>query len=214
MGLLDRDRQKRARDERKRAHALILRAARDLFLEHPYEEVRLDAVSAKAGVKKGIPSLLFESKEGLFLRVFLTDLRGWCERACEALGERRGAGEGAAVAVLAGLLAGHPEFGRLLALLHNALERNLDPATVVEFSTHFRDATGQAGEAIEAVCNGSMKPGAGATCLARLLASASGLFAMTGQSGAMSYLKVRSLWPAAALELPAELERLARAAIE
>ena len=213
MGLLDRERQKRAREERRLAREAILREAATLFEQHPYEMVELDAIAGRAKVKKGIPSLLFQDKEGLFLEVFLRRLEEWSRPVRERLAQKPGQGPEAAGRVLARALGADPRFGRLLAVLHNALERNLSPDLVVDFSHRFRDATAELGEALETACGRSMPPGTGGAAVARVFAWASGVLQVTGSVGSLSYLKVRSLWPAAQLDVEREIERLTLAAL-
>jgi AcrR family transcriptional regulator len=213
MGLLDRERQKRAREERRLAREAILREAATLFEQHPYEMVELDAIAGRAKVKKGIPSLLFQDKEGLFLEVFLRHLEQWAGPVRERLEQQAGQGPEAASRVLARALGGDPRFGRLLAVLHNALERNLSPHLVVDFSERFRDATAELGRALETACGRQMLPDTGSAAVARLFAWGSGVLQVTGSVGSMSYLKVRSLWPAAQLDMEQEIERLALAAL-
>lgn len=213
MGLLDKERQKRAREERKLAREAILREAATLFEEHPYEMVELDAIASRAKVKKGIPSLLFQDKEGLFLEVFLRQLKAWGDPLGDELKRHAGRGPETAARLLSEAIGADPRFGRLLAVLHNALERNLSPHLVVDFSRRFREATDELGEALETACGGSLGPGSGGAAIARLFAWTSGVLQVTGQVGSMSYLKVRSLWPAAQLDVQEEVERLARAAL-
>jgi AcrR family transcriptional regulator len=213
MGLLDRNRQNRAREERRRARQAIVRAAGELFVEHPYEMVQLNAIAGKANVKKGIPSLLFKDKETLFLEVFLQHLQGWAEPVRERLLGQAGSGLDASGRVLAEALSDDDRFARLLAVLHNPLERNLELDSVVDFSERFGEVTAQLGAALEASCGDELEPGAGKAAIARVFAWAAGVLQVTGSCGALSYLKVRSLWPAARLDLQQELERLARAAL-
>jgi AcrR family transcriptional regulator len=213
MGLLDRERQKRARDERRLAREAILREAATLFEQHPYEMVELDAIAGRAKVKKGIPSLLFQDKEGLFLEVFLRHLKDWTGPVRERLEKRPGQGPEAASRVLAQALGADARFGRLLAVLHNALERNLSPHLVVDFSHRFKESTAELGQALETACGQGMRRGTGSAAVTRVFAWASGVLQVTGSVGSLSYLKVRSLWPAAQLDVEAEIERLALAAL-
>jgi AcrR family transcriptional regulator len=213
MGLLDRDKQRRARDERRRAREAILNAAGSLFVDHPYEMVQMKAIAGKAGVKQGIPSLLFKDKETLFLEVFLRRLQTWAEPVRERLAGSRGRGLDAAGSVLAQALSEDETFGRFLAVLHNPLERNLEVDSVVDFSERYGEITSELGEALEAACGDELAEGAGKHAITRIFAWAAGVLQVTGSCGSLSYLKVRGLWPAARLEPRRELERLARAAL-
>ena len=213
MGLLDRGKQQRAREERRRARDAILGAAGALFVEHPYEMVQLKAIAGKAGVKQGIPSLLFKDKETLFLEVFLRHFHAWAEPVREELRRMSGEGLGPAGTVIARALSEDETFPRLLAVLHNPLERNLEIDSVVEFSERFDTITGDLGRALEEACGADLDGGAGKAAIVRIFAWAAGVLQVTGSCGSLSYLKVRSLWPAARLDSRRELERLARAAL-
>jgi len=64
--------------------ALLLAAARRLFLQHGYANVSMQAIAAEAGMTKGAPYYYFPNKEALFLAVsreVLATLRDAVNRA-------------------------------------------------------------------------------------------------------------------------------------
>jgi AcrR family transcriptional regulator len=192
--LLNRERRIRAREKRRRRHDEILAAGDHLFVRQPWPAVTLDIVGRRIGVAKGIASLHFATKEELFLEVLKQRLGAWFEHTEDVL-ERAGAPlepERFAVA-LAADLAGRPELTRLLALLHNVVEQNVEVIPVQLFTDWMRKRALALAGLIESRVSG-FEAGAGAAFLRRLAlvalgmrqtATPSGVFALALQDEAL-----------------------------
>jgi len=102
-----------------------------LFASRSYDDITVAAVARAAGVAKGTVYLYFESKEALFLQLVLEHLGPWFD----ALAPRLAVVEGpdALGELVASELAARPVLVRLLAIVHTALERNVNVGTALEF---------------------------------------------------------------------------------
>ena len=132
--LIDPDRTRRARDERRRRAERILEAAQGAFLRFPYSEISLDTIGQLAGAKQGQATLAFRSREELYLTVIRSQLKDWYD-ALEATLEALDAPVSAASAadVVAASLVERPDLTRLLGPLHMALELHEDGMEVHRF---------------------------------------------------------------------------------
>ena len=110
-----------------------MKAAARLFEQQSYEALTVDAVAKASRLAKGTVYLYFPSKEAIFLELLTGELVAWFDALAEPLdalgrGDTRGVAE-----LLAGTLGARPTLRRLLALLHQTLERNVDTASVRNF---------------------------------------------------------------------------------
>jgi AcrR family transcriptional regulator len=65
----------------------IIDAAVQLFAEHPFHEVRMEDIAARAGVAKGTLYLHYKDKEDLFLGIMNDGLQALVERLEESLSD-------------------------------------------------------------------------------------------------------------------------------
>jgi AcrR family transcriptional regulator len=181
--LLNRERRARARRNRGQRRDAIVEAADHLFVRQPWPAVTLDYVGRRVGVGKGIASLHFATKEELFLEVlrkrlaaWFDDIEGALQAASRPLPARRFA------TTLANDLAERPELTRMLALLHNVVEQNVEVIPAQLFADWLRKrALALAGLIEERV--GGFAPGEGAIFLRRLALVAVGTRQTAAPSG-------------------------------
>jgi len=121
------------KDERRRA---ILESAAALFSEHGYDGVSLSAIARGAGLAKSNLYNYFDTKEDIFLTIYLHDLGRWVDAAERALAPLAGCNDPDAVAqALTTTVASQPRMNALLTLVFGALERNVSYERVLEFNT-------------------------------------------------------------------------------
>lgn len=117
----------------------ILAAAASLFDEVPFQEVKIASVAERAGVAKGTVYVYFDTKEAMFLELFVRELESWTASLAESI---IGCEPGAPVIeMIVCEVADRPLFCRLASLLHAVLEQNVDTATAAMFKRSVRDAT-------------------------------------------------------------------------
>lgn len=129
----------RARGELAKAarRAQLLGAARRRFDEVGFEATTMAEVAAAAGVSKGATYLYFPSKESLFLKLLLLDLREWAEAVEQRLDGSRSRSARAVARALAGELATRRRLVGLLALADVVLVARSDAAAIAQFERQF-----------------------------------------------------------------------------
>ena len=181
--LLNKERRAKAREKRRMRRDEILAAADHLFVRQPWPAITMDNVGRRIGAAKGIASLHFPTKEELFLEVLKSRLAAWFDWAETWLAqapEPISAEEFAAT--LAEDLAGRAELTRMMALLHNVVEQNVEVMPAQFFSDWLLRRSLGLAELIERRCAG-FNPGDGAVFLRRLALVAIGLRQTAAPSG-------------------------------
>ena len=158
--------------EERRAGILVV--VRDLFERMPYPEITMAEVATRAALAKGTLYLYFPSKESLFLALQEQELLDWFDDIDAALADSSPCGIDAVVRHLSASVARHPALVRLLAILHTALERNIDQATASAFKGMTRGRLLATGVLLER-CLSWLVPGDGARLLLQVYALAIGL---------------------------------------
>jgi AcrR family transcriptional regulator len=149
-GLISRERRERARRAKGQRMAAIRDEAMRSFLKLPYIEVTLDSIGSRAGVKKGVASMYFGTKEELFLELLRNELEAWyveLEGSLEGLKrrlQRRGLAR-----LLAGSLADRRGLIRLLSLAPVVLEQNVEIVEAYRFHRWQRERMEEVARALE-----------------------------------------------------------------
>jgi AcrR family transcriptional regulator len=150
------------KQERRRA---ILDIAWLLFQSTPYQQIAVSEVAERAGLAKGTVYLYFKTKEELFLALQEQQLVAWFDEVDARLRALQGAGEIARVAeLICGSLERRPGLTRLLAMLHNILEQNVDYDTTLRFKRLLLARMNATGALLEG-CLPFLAPGQGAHLL-------------------------------------------------
>jgi len=132
--LMNRERIRRAKQEREKRAAKILEAARAAFVRYPYAEVTFDIIGRLAGAKQGQAELAFRSREELFLTIVRSLLEEWYNALVAILDSDDGILTTAGLAdLVATSLAERPDLTRLLGSLHTVLEVHGDGLEVHRF---------------------------------------------------------------------------------
>ena len=181
--LLNRERRAKAQETRRKRRGAILAAAADLFEKQPYDSVTLDTIGRRVGVAKGIASLHFHTKEELFLEVMRSELDEWFD----AVELRIEGAAGPLPEILAEELAARPTMTRLLCVLHNITEQNVEILPAQNFLNRLRDRTTALGRTIEQN-HPAFPQGEGAIFLRRLGAIVIGLRQTATLSGVFQAL--------------------------
>jgi AcrR family transcriptional regulator len=208
--LLNREKRDRARKARGKQRQELIKAAAHAFEKQPYADVKLDAIGRGAGLSGGMASVHFASREELFIEV----LRGEIDHGFDALRELLDAApddlDGAALAdLLAGELAGRPRLTRLIGVLPNALEQNVEILSAQFLVDKVRDRTSELGREFERRCAG-FAPGSGAVFLRRLAVLLVGLGAGSNLSGVFAAVIDAEELPFFKVDLQDELRVLIR----
>ena len=146
----------------------ILRAARELFAEVPFERVTMIDVARRCGIAKGTTYLYVRTKEELFIALLREDYREWVEALASELARPENRHSiPRVVALLARTLSERTELIRLIALLHTTLERNVDAALPEEFAAEREEAAARIGTLFEENLT-FLNPGEGALFVRRL----------------------------------------------
>jgi AcrR family transcriptional regulator len=159
--LIDRERRARAKEaKQQRMHDIREEALRS-FVRLPYVEITLDAIGRRAGVKKGVASMYFGTKEELFLELMREQLDAWYDELGRTLGAQRARLSDARLArLLSTTLADRSELCRLLSLAPVVLEQNMEIMAADRYHRWQRDRMTTVGEELEKRSRG-MKRGQG-----------------------------------------------------
>lgn len=150
--LIDRKKRERAQQQRAAKKRRILDEAKASFETLPYVEVTLDSIGQRANVDRGVASMYFQSKEGLFLLVLKEELDDWyrdLEETLVAVNESL-TGEQIA-ALLTDSLTKRPVVTRLLSLAPVVFEHNLDAMDVFRIQRWRRDRMDAIGREIDRI---------------------------------------------------------------
>jgi AcrR family transcriptional regulator len=159
--LIDRQRRARAKEAKQDRMKDIREEALRSFVKLPYVEVTLDAIGRRAGVKKGVPSMYFGTKEELFLELLREQLEGWYAEVERRLGGQRARLTDARLArLVSSTLADRSALCRFLSLAPVVLEQNMEIMSADRFHRWQRDRMSAVGAELERRSRG-MKQGQG-----------------------------------------------------
>jgi AcrR family transcriptional regulator len=128
----------------KQRRTAILEAAAALFTDHDYDAVSLNAIARRAGLAKSALYRYFETKEEIFLQLYLEDLRDWIGAVELALAPHAGCNDPGRVArAFTRNLLRRPRLGTLQSLLSGVLERNVSVESVASFKLALIEPTGR-----------------------------------------------------------------------
>ena len=148
--LIDSERRARARQAKQERMLDIREEAIRSFVKLPYAEVTLDAIGQRAGVKKGVASMYFGSKEELFLLLLREQLAAWYDELEEGLRISPETLSGAeTVRLVGGTLAARPLLARLLSLAAIVLEQNMEIIEAYRFQLWQRERMDRLGTELE-----------------------------------------------------------------
>jgi AcrR family transcriptional regulator len=209
--LIDPERRERARLKRSQRRTRILEEARSTFARLPFVEVTLDHIGQRAGVERGVASMYFGSREGLFLLLLREELDAWYNELVRRLQavERPVAKAAAGLAVES--LVARSLLARLLSLAPVVLEQNMEALEVFHFQRWRRDRMAEVGDALERA--GGLDPGAGFRLLYLLQLLTAGLEPAANPRGAAAFDHADPEFASLKVSLEGELKRLLEAAI-
>lgn len=131
--------------------ASILQAAAELLAEGEYQAVSLNRIAQRVGIAKSNIYRYFETKEEVFLHLYLEDIAFAVEGIIVALAGQETRWRPEKVAqLLAHSISRHPRRATLLALCSGVLERNLSVETLVGYK---RTIIGEAERLVSALCD-------------------------------------------------------------
>jgi AcrR family transcriptional regulator len=186
--LLNKEKRARAQKARRQRREEIIAAAAHLFERQPYSEMSLDIIGRRVGAAKGLASLHFPTREDLFLEVLKRWLAEWFDEIEQRLQDAAEPPDADALAsLLAADLAGRPTLTRLVAVLHNAMEQNVEVMSAQDFVDWIRERSLALARTIEERCAG-FGPGDGPPFLRRLAAVVVGLRQTASPSGMFAAL--------------------------
>lgn len=155
-------------DQKARRRETILATARNAFQAQDFAAVRMSEIARAAGLAKGTVYLYFDSKEALFLAIVERELTAWFDDVDAALGAApAAAGDDAVVTIAGDALAARPLLAQLLAILHTALEHNIDYDTAFRFKTWLRRRCLRTGALLERALP-QLAPGDGILLILRM----------------------------------------------
>jgi len=208
--LIDRERRARAKEAKRERMQSIRDAAIRSFIKLPYVEISLDAVGRQAGVKKGIASMYFGSKEELFLQILRDELEDWYGGLEQRLGARPARLPSARLArLLAESLADRELLTRLLNLAPVVLEQNMEVMAAYNFQRWQRDRMSEVGAEIDRRCRG-LENGDGISLLHRVQLLAAALHPFAHPRGSLAINLSDPDFAVFKVDMAAEIEALAR----
>jgi AcrR family transcriptional regulator len=150
---------KRARtaDQKLDRREAILAAALEALREDGFDAITMNGLAQRAALAKGTLYLYFQTKEEVFLAVFLEAMDGWCARIAGAL--EVGMTDAEAVAALVRAVQEDPLFVELASRLTSIIERNVGRETLIAGKRRMYQAYGALADRLEAVL--SLRPGDG-----------------------------------------------------
>jgi AcrR family transcriptional regulator len=151
---------KRARttDQKLDRRDAILAAALDALRDTGFDAITMNGLAQRAGLAKGTLYLYFQTKEEVFLALFLDAMDSWCARIVRAL--EAGMTDPEAVAALSRAVREDPLFVDLASRLTSVIERNVGHETLIAGKRRMYQAYGALAEGLEAAL--SLRPGDGA----------------------------------------------------
>lgn len=159
--LIDRERRARAKEAKQQRMNDIREEAVRSFVKLPYVEITLDALGRRAGVKKGVASMYFGTKEELFLELLTDELDAWYQELERALGAQRARVSDTRMARLVSTtLADRPVLCRFLSLAPVVLEQNMEIMAADRYQRWQRERMSTVGAELEQRSRG-MKQGQG-----------------------------------------------------
>jgi len=148
--LISSERRDRAKQAKKQRIKAIREEALRSFVKLPYAEITLDSMGRQAGVKKGIASMYFGSKEELFLMLLREQLESWYDELEKKLAARKSRCSDSQLArLLAGTLGGRLELTRLLGLSPGVLEGNMEIVEAYRFHLWHKERMEKVGHELE-----------------------------------------------------------------
>ena len=173
--LINQEKRKKAREERKAMRARILQAARACYMTFPFTQVDLESIRKRARARSGLPSLLFGSIEALFVELFAGELEAWYRDIDARLEASTGPLEEDEVADLfAESLAEREVLTRLHNLLPHVLEHQMEQIGVMMLDRSQKEWKQKIARELESRIAG-FKAGEGMLFLRRLEVLVSGL---------------------------------------
>lgn len=184
--LIDRQRLARAKKAKKGRMEAIRTEGRNSFLKMPYVEITLDSIGRRAGVKNGIASLYFRSREELFLELLRDELETWYLEVEGGLSAQPARLSDRKLArLLAKTLAKRTSLTRFLSLAPVALEQNMEIMEAYRYHRWQRDRMVEIGRELERRSKG-LGPGDGLRLLHRIQLMASGFQAYADPRGSLA----------------------------
>jgi AcrR family transcriptional regulator len=139
-------------EQKEERRTAIMEAAADLFLGLDFAKVSLNGIARKAGLAKSNLYRYFESKEEIFLHLYIADVAAWTSDLAVALRVLPTPSDPAMVAkAIAGSVARRPRLAALFALLSSVLERNVSEDMLIDFKGQIRDTVGPTVQSIKRV---------------------------------------------------------------
>lgn len=140
----------RTEEQKEERRSDILGAAAALLREEGLDGASLNGIAKRAGIAKSGVYTYFESREEIFLHLFLDDFEEFVKWAVEALAELAASNDATRIAtVLAAGFVSRPRFCALNAALSPVLEQNVSEETVLEFKTAILGQAMELGLAIQ-----------------------------------------------------------------
>jgi len=201
--LIDQEQRARAREARKDRKLRIKRAALELFDRQPLSEVTLNGVGRRAGLRDGLPTLYFGSKEELHLELVGDEVRVWLDAVCDDLDRAEAPLDPPGVARLVRRsIEGRVLMQRFLTQLAVVVEQTSDISAALAFQHGLDERLASAGQRLEQTCP-VLESGRGRWLLHRTL------LLVIGLSATARWLDVSE--PHLGVDVGAELEVLLEA---
>lgn len=150
--------------QKQERYEAIITAANDILAVTPYQDITLEAVAARVGVARGTLYLYFKTKEELFLTLLERIAVDWYDcldaqlkAACAA--DIKPEIEQIAILFTASIVQ-RPNFVRLMSLLHNILEYNINYERAADFKRNMAEHRRQTAQLLEK-CLPFLQPGQG-----------------------------------------------------
>ncbi len=184
--LIDRERLARAKNAKKKRMVDIREEGRKSFLKMPYVEITLDSIGRRAGVKNGIASMYFRSKEELFLELLRDELDKWYLEVEGGLSAQPARLSDRKLArLLAKTLATRTSLTRFLSLAPVALEQNMEIMEAYRYHRWQRDRMVEIGGELERRSKG-LGPGDGLRLFHRIQLVASAFHVYSDPRGTLA----------------------------
>lgn len=181
---MSRSKQARAPEQKQARRLAILRSAKALYQEQTMEQITMASIARHCKLAKGTVYLYFSTKEALFLALLVDELEAWAqafELELEQLAPRADAA--VLAALISAQLVARPMMLRLLGLMHNVLEQNIEVEVALSFKRTLLELLERMGQAVEQACG--LEQGGGARFMVRLHVMVVGLGLMCRPSPAV-----------------------------
>ncbi len=144
---------KRARSDEQKSERIdhIVKTTAALYATTPYHSITLSMVAKELSFTRANLYKYFKTKEEIFLKIILADLRAWSEDVTISFENRSSISFDEFAHIWSEILARYPRFLELLGIINTIIEQNVTVEKLVPYKQEFFKYYGSAIEVVRAM---------------------------------------------------------------